>query len=72
MCLIIEEEGLNVDWSGFDIPFSIDDIVNGTTRLFMSFAPVIWLFLGVSLALFALQGLFFIFVKHESFFPWDR
>ncbi|MDQ7094997.1 hypothetical protein REC12_15480 [Desulfosporosinus sp. PR] len=61
-----------MDWSGLNIPFSITDIINGSTKLFMSFAPLIWLFLGICLALFALQGLFFIFVKHESFFPWER
>lgn len=61
-----------MDWTGFNIPFHMDDIIAGVTKTFTSFEPLVLLFLGISLALFALDGLLAVFVRKESFFPWNR
>lgn len=61
-----------MDWNGFVIPFNMNDIIAGVTRTFMSFSILIWFVLGVSLALFALNGIYNVFVKKEGFFPWNR
>ena len=61
-----------IDWSGFTFPMNFDDVINGATKIWNSIGPVVYIFVGLSIAFFALEGLFAVFVKNESFLPWRR